>query len=158
VAALVGGAVAADLVDSSASALAGARDNLERNGIEADRAAFHREDCVRFLRERPIPHQLVILDPPAFAKRRHEVPGAVTAYREINRLVLAKVPPGALLLTCSCSYHVDASLFQTVVFHAARDAGRTVRIIQRHRLAADHPINVFHPETEYLTSLLLEVG
>jgi 23S rRNA (cytosine1962-C5)-methyltransferase len=157
VAALAGGADSAVLVDSSSPALEGARRNLERNGV-ADRATLHREDCVRYLRERALEQDLVILDPPAFAKRRSDVEGAVRGYREINRLVLQKAPRGALLLSCSCSYHVDAALFQATVFRAARDAGRPVRILARHRLAADHPVNVFHPETEYLKSLLLEVG
>ena len=157
VAALAGGAERALLVDSSGPALDGARANLERNGF-SDRAVLRREDCFEYLREQQISQDLVILDPPAFARRRQDVPGALRGYREINRLAVQKAPRGGLILSCSCSYHVDTALFQTTVFHAARDAGRPVRVLARHRLASDHPINIFHPETEYLKSLLLEVG
>jgi 23S rRNA (cytosine1962-C5)-methyltransferase len=158
VAALAGGARDSTLVDSSVAALESARVNLELNGAGSERARTVREDVFRYLGEAPLDQDLVILDPPAFAKTRHEVSGALRGYHAINRMVLARVRPGTLVLTCSCSYHVDAALFQTTVFQAAREAGRPVRIIHRHRLASDHPINIFHPETEYLKSLLLWVG
>lgn len=157
VAALAGGAASADLVDSSAGALEGARANLELNGV-GGRSTFERDDCFRYLRDRSLDHGLLILDPPAFARRRQDLPGAVKGYRELNRLVLQKAPTGALILSCSCSYHVDPALFQTILFQAAREVARPVRIVARHRLASDHPVNVFHPETEYLKSVLMEVG
>jgi len=100
----------------------------------------------------------MILDPPPFARRKQDVGGALRGYREINRLAMEKAPPGALLLSFSCSYHVGPELFQTVLFQAARDARRGVRILERHRLAADHPVNIFHPETEYLKGMLLEIS
>jgi 23S rRNA (cytosine1962-C5)-methyltransferase len=99
----------------------------------------------------------VILDPPAFAKKKDDVADALRGYRDINRLAISKLPPGSLLLTSSCSYHVDERLFQKVVFQAALQSGRAVRIIGRHRLAPDHPINIYHPEGDYLKSLLLYV-
>lgn len=158
VAALSGGARDATLVDSSASALESARVNLDLNGVGEDRARRVRADVFRYLGEAPLDQELVVLDPPAFAKTRHEVSGALRGYHAVNRMVLGRVRPGTLVLTCSCSYHVDAELFQTTVFQAAREAGRPVRILARHRLASDHPVNIFHPETEYLKSLLLWVG
>lgn len=158
VAALWGGALQVELVDSSAAALGGARANLELNGLADRRAELHREDCFRFLRERGLDFDLMILDPPPFARRKQDVGGALRGYREINRLAMEKAPPGALLLSFSCSYHVGPELFQTVLFQAARDARRGVRILERHRLAADHPVNIFHPETEYLKGMLLEIS
>ena len=72
-------------------------------------------------------------------------------------MAFQKIAPGGLLLTCSCSYQMSPEIFQTAVFHAALQAKRNVRIIQKHHLAADHPVNLFHPETDYLKSLLLWV-
>lgn len=158
VAALAGGSPQATLVDSSAGALEGARANLELNGVSAERTRIVRADVFKYLGEAPLDQELIILDPPAFAKTRHEVPGALRGYHAINRIVLGKARPGTLVLTCSCSYHVNPELFQTTVFQAGREAGRPVRVLHRHHLAADHPINLFHPETEYLKSLLLWVG
>ena len=75
----------------------------------------------------------------------------------VNRLAIEKCLPGSLLLTCSCSYFVDEKLFQQIIFQAAVEAGRKVRIIQKHHLAIDYPINIFHPEGDYLKSLLVYV-
>jgi 23S rRNA (cytosine1962-C5)-methyltransferase len=111
------------------------------------------------LRRSPLPHayDFIVLDPPAFAKRSSDIDQAKKAYTDLNRLALHMLPPGGLLLTCSCSYQMDAQLFQTVVFHAARQAKRFVRILHRHRQAFDHPVNLYHPEADYLKSLLLWV-
>ena len=93
----------------------------------------------------------------AFAKRKTDVVQACRGYKDINRLAIQKVRPQGLVMTCSCSHFVDEKLFQQVVFQAAGEAGRRVRIIQRHRQALDHPVNIFHPETEYLKGFLLYV-
>jgi 23S rRNA (cytosine1962-C5)-methyltransferase len=111
-----------------------------------------------FLRRSPLAYDLVVLDPPAFAKRKKDIVPACRGYKDINRVALQKMPPGSLLLTCSCSYYVDEALFQKVVFQAAAEAKRFVRIIGKHHLAADHPINICHPEGDYLKSLLLFVA
>jgi 23S rRNA (cytosine1962-C5)-methyltransferase len=97
------------------------------------------------------------LDPPAFAKRQKDVVAACRGYKDINRIAMEKMPKGSLLLTSSCSYHVDEALFQTVVFQASVEAKRTVKILSRHRMAPDHPINICHPESDYLKSLLVYV-
>lgn len=157
--ALLGGAVAADAVDYDAQALATAATHMAMNGVESHRFASFSEDVFNFLRRKPYPHNydFIILDPPAFAKRSADLEPAKKAYTDLNRLALQALPRGGLLLTCSCSYQMDTETFQTMVFNAARQAKRSVKIIQRHRLAIDHPVNLFHPETEYLKSQLLWV-
>ncbi|MBI5155736.1 class I SAM-dependent rRNA methyltransferase [Candidatus Peregrinibacteria bacterium] len=155
--ALAGGAVHADAVDYDAAALNQAKENMALNEIDPAKFATFAQDVFLFLRNRPLPrtYDFIILDPPAFAKRSSDLEQAKKAYTDLNRLAMQVLPPGSLLLTCSCSFQVDAGLFQTIVFHAARQAKRNVRILQRHRHAFDHPINLFHPEVDYLKSLLL---
>ncbi len=155
--ALAGGALAADAVDYDAAALEQAKQNMALNEVSPEKFAVYAQDVFLFLRNRPLPrtYDFIILDPPAFAKRSSDLEQAKKAYTDLNRLAMQVLPPGSLLLTCSCSFQVDAGLFQTIVFHAARQAKRSVRILQRHRHAFDHPINLFHPEVDYLKSLLL---
>ena len=153
--AMKGGATQVDTVDISTDAIGLAQKNTSLNKIDADKHNFIAEDVFQFLREKPLEYDLIILDPPAFTKRKTDIIQACRGYKDINRLAIKKIPSGSLLLTSSCSYHIDEKLFQTVVFQAAAEAGRSVRIIGRHRLALDHPINIFHPEGEYLKSLLL---
>ncbi len=158
VAALAGGAKKADSVDLSEDAIAMARENVKRNGFSEKKAGFVNHDVFEFLRSADLSeYDFIVLDPPAFTKRKDDVIRACRGYKDINRLALKGIAPGGLLLTSSCSYHVEPALFQTVVFQAALEAGRNVRIVQRHHLAADHPINLYHPEGEYLKSLLLYV-
>jgi len=155
--ALAGGAVAADAVDYDAGALERAKQHMTMNGIADGLLTTYAEDVFEFLRRKPLPHayDFIILDPPAFAKRSTDLDQAKRAYTDLNRMAMQALPPGSLLLTCSCSYQVDVPLFQTIVFHAARQANRNVRILQRHRQAYDHPVNLYHPEVDYLKSLLL---
>jgi 23S rRNA (cytosine1962-C5)-methyltransferase len=157
--ALLGGAVAADAVDYDEQALERVRGHVALNGIEDSRIGVYREDAFDFLRRNPLPrnYDFIVLDPPAFAKRSTDLDQAKKAYTDLNRLALQALPPGGLLLTCSCSYQMQSELFQTAVFHAARQAGRNVRILQRHRQAMDHPVSIYHPESDYLKSLLLTV-
>lgn len=155
--AAAGGAAVVDSVDISEPAMQMAKRNMDLNGFSSSSHHFHAADVFEFLRDKALEYDLVILDPPAFAKRQKDVVSACRGYKDINRLAMEKMPKGSILLTSSCSYHVDAALFQTVVFQAAVEANRTVRIIGRHRIAADHPINICHPEGDYLKSLLLYV-
>jgi 23S rRNA (cytosine1962-C5)-methyltransferase len=157
VCALLGGALRADSVDTSAVALELAQENFELNGLPADSGLFFTADVFEFLREPALDHDFVILDPPAFAKRRTDVVAACRGYKDINRLALQRLRAPGLLLTFSCSHFVDEVLFQQVVFQAAHEAGRRVRILQKHRQAFDHPVNVYHPETAYLKGFLLYV-
>lgn len=153
--ALKGGARQVDSVDISSKASLLARKNTEINGFDLEKHAIFEEDVFAFLRRSSLQYDLVILDPPAFAKKRNDVENACKAYKEINQGAMAKMPAGSLLLTCSCSYHIDGELFQNLLFQAASEAGRNVRIIGRHIQAQDHPISLYHPEGEYLKSILL---
>ncbi len=155
--ALHGGATAVDTVDISNDAIALAVRNSIVNGFSDDRHRGITADAFEYLRTDPLHYELIILDPPAFAKKKTDVVSACRGYKDINRLAMEKMPPGSLLVTSSCSYHVDEKLFQTVVFQAALEAKRDVRIISRHAQAADHPVNIYHPEGEYLKSLVLFV-
>jgi len=154
--AAAGGAMKVDSVDISEKAIALARTNLELNPKVPGNCYV--EDVFTFLREHPLDYDLVILDPPAFAKKQKDVMQGCRGYKDINRVALQKMPPGSTLLTCSCSHFVDERLFQMVVFQAAAEARRAVQIIGRHTLAPDHPINLAHPEGGYLKSLLLRVN
>lgn len=155
VSALAGGALLADSVDASKMAVTLAERNVSLNGLKAEGSRFLKADAFDFLKTDPLDYDLVILDPPAFAKTRGEVKGALRGYREINREAMRKMPDGSLLLTASCSYYVDPPLFERTVVQAALDAGREVRIIGRHIQAPDHPVNLYHEESDYLKSLLL---
>ncbi len=157
--ALLGGAKTADAVDYDAAAIARAKEHVAINKLPAAIFGAYAEDAFQFMRKIPLPRQydFIILDPPAFAKRSSDLDQAKHAYTDLNRLALQVLPPGGLLLTCSCSYQVDVQLFQTLIFHAARQAKREVKILERHRQAFDHPINLYHPEADYLKSLLLWV-
>ena len=157
VSAVLGGAVRADSIDTSAAALALAEENFELNGLPSDSGAFFHGDVFEFLREPALDHDFIILDPPAFAKKRTDVVAACRGYKDINRLAFQRVWAPGLVLTFSCSHFVDEGLFQQVVFQAAREAGRRVRILQKHRQAFDHPVNIYHPETVYLKGFLLYV-
>lgn len=153
--ALAGGAKNVDSVDISDDAIETAQKNVALNGLDPQLHGCYTEDVFLFLRERALPYDLVILDPPAFAKKQKDVISACRGYKDINRLAMQKMPPRSLLLTCSCSHYVDEELFTKVLFQAALEARREVRIVGRHRLGADHPINLFHPESSYLKSFLL---
>lgn len=154
--AAAGGAKQVDTLDISEKAIALARTNMQLNAPSTE-GQFFADDVFTFLREHPLPYELVILDPPAFAKRQKDVVQACRGYKDINRLAMLKMPSNSTLITCSCSHFVDEKLFQTVVFQAATEARRSVQILGRHLLAPDHPINLSHPEGSYLKSLYLHV-
>lgn len=155
VAALAGGAASVTSVDISKPAIALLEENVALNHFPKQPAFA--QDVFTFLRENPLDYDIVILDPPAFAKRAKDVVQACRGYKDLNRVAMKSMPAGALLLTASCSHFVDEKLFQQVVFQASREAGREVQIVARHRLAEDHPVNLACPEGEYLKSLLLRV-
>lgn len=153
-AALKGGASVVHSVEISEEACKLA----ERHNFDSSRHSIFQADAFDFLRTKPLNYDIVILDPPAFAKKRSDVVMASKGYREINRAALQKMPPGSLLLTCSCSSYIDAPLFQQLIFQASSDAGRSVIILGRHIQAPDHPVSIYHPEGAYLKSLLLYIG
>lgn len=154
-AALKGGALSATSVDICPDALRLAKRNCALNGFTQERHTSVTGDVFDYLKETSLPFDFVILDPPAFAKKRSDVMNACRGYKEINRLAMQKMPPGSLLLTSSCSHHIDETLFQNLLFQAALEAGRTAKILSHHHNAFDHPLSLYHPEGHYLKSLLL---
>ena len=160
VAALAGGARRVTHVDVSKAALDLAYENHERNAQPADRVAVAAADVFDDLRARVQAGErwdLVVTDPPAFAKRRGDVDRACRGYKDINRLALKLLRPGGLLLACSCSGPIDPVLFQKVLFSAALDAGVRARILERRGAGPDHPVSLDCPEGEYLKAFLLSV-
>lgn len=152
-----GGALSVDSVEISEKAVEMAQRNMVLNGFTGDHYRHEAKDVFQFLRQKEFPYDLVILDPPAFAKRKEDIVSACRGYKDINRLALQQMSSQSILLTSSCSYHVNEALFQKVIFQASIEANKKVRIISRHHLASDHPINICHPEGEYLKSLLLYI-
>jgi 23S rRNA (cytosine1962-C5)-methyltransferase len=158
VAALAGGATRVAHVDTSAAALELARENHRLNGQDTGRVSFAAADAFEDLRARVQAGEtwdLVITDPPAFAKKRGDVDRACRGYKDINRLALKLLSPGGLLLACSCSGPIDPALFQKVLFAAALDAGVTARLLERRGAGPDHPVSIDCPEGEYLKAFLL---
>jgi 23S rRNA (cytosine1962-C5)-methyltransferase len=158
IAALAGGASRAVDVDSSAAALALAREQRTANGLASADEDFVEADVFDELRHRVQGSErwdLVVCDPPAFAKKRADVDRAARGYKDVNRLAMQLVAPGGWLLTCSCSGLVDADLFQKIVFGASLDAARSFSIAARQGAGPDHPVSIDCPEGEYLKGLWL---
>ena len=153
-----GGASHVVSVDSSEDACRLARENTLLNHFDLSSHEVVAGNVFPYLRRDSFPFDLVILDPPAFAKQRKEVQDACRGYKEINRAVFERLPPHSFLLTCSCSHFVSPELFQQVIFQAAMEANREVVICSRHIQTPDHPISLYHPEGEYLKSLFLHVN
>lgn len=151
--ALRGGATDVHSVDSCQEATSAAQKNVSLNGFSSHTAFT--EDAFGFLKRSSLDYDLIILDPPAFAKKRADVPAACHGYKAINRLVMERARPGTLLLSCSCSYYIDQKLFQSLLFQSAQEANRDVQILSSHPQAYDHPVSLYHPEGDYLKSLLL---
>lgn len=153
--AAAGGATAVENVDVSAGAIEVARQNHALNGSEA---TFTVADVFQYVRRRD-GHEfdLLICDPPAFAKSRGDIDRAARGYKDVNLFALGKVAPGGLMMTFSCSGHVSLDLFQKIIFAAALDAGRHVSFLRRLTAADDHPVSLYCPEGEYLKGFLLEV-
>ncbi len=157
IAALKGGAVKVDSVEISRKVEPLLMKNIALNDCEEARHRFFGEDVFEFL-SRPLEdYDLIILDPPAFAKKRSDVDAACRGYKQLFAQVLKKARRGTMLLFSSCSHYVDEKLLQMLAFQSAIETGRMVTLLSRHRQAFDHPISVFHPEGEYLKSLLLYI-
>jgi 23S rRNA (cytosine1962-C5)-methyltransferase len=145
-------------VDMGAAALEAARRNQQLNSI--GNVAFREANAFDLLKEYDEVgrrFQMVILDPPAFAKNRDSLPAAQRGYKEINLRALKILEPGGYLVTCSCSYHVSEALFLQLVAEAANDARRTVAVVERRTQAEDHPILLTMPETHYLKCIIIRV-
>jgi len=157
--ALNGGAAHVDSVDSSRKAMDMVVKNVELNGFtEGVEHTSYCEDAIEFMRKcEGNKYDLMIVDPPAFAKHRGALDNALRAYKRLNALAIEKVKPGGVVFTYSCSQVVDKINFALAVFSAAAQTGRRVRILHRLTQPADHPVNIYHPEGEYLKGLVLLV-
>ncbi len=153
--AAAGGAASVENVDISAGAIEVARQNHALNGF--DDASFVVADAFDYVRKTASRFDLLICDPPAFAKSRGDIDRAARGYKDINLFAMKLLDPGARMLTFSCSGHMSLDLFQKVIFSAAQDAGRRVAFVRRLTAAPDHPVSLFCPEGEYLKGFLLEV-
>ena len=155
--AMRGGANLVHSVDSSQKAIDLTKANVELNFPNDNRHEAFAEDAFKFLDKMKSPYDLIILDPPAFAKHKDALRNALKGYTRLNKKAFEKILPGGILFTFSCSQAVNKEQFRTAVFTAAASAGRKVRILHQLHQPADHPINIYHPEGEYLKGLVLYV-
>ena len=152
-----GGAREITLVDSSEEALAIAEKHFALNQMEKIPHQFIRGDAFEIMRGLEPGYDILILDPPPFAKRKGHIAGASRGYKDLNLWAFRLLNKEGLLFTFSCSHHVSWDLFQKIVFSAALDSGRSVQLIGRMGHPWDHPINLCHPEGEYLRGLICRV-
>lgn len=155
--AMRGGARLVHSVDSSAKAIDLTNENVQLNFPGDPRHQAFAEDAFKYLDRMGDQYDLIILDPPAFAKHKDALRNALQGYRKLNAKAFEKIRPGGILFTFSCSQVVTKENFRTAVFTAAALSGRSVRILHQLTQPADHPVNIYHPEGEYLKGLVLYV-
>ncbi|WP_277232754.1 class I SAM-dependent rRNA methyltransferase [Phocaeicola salanitronis] len=155
--AMRGGAKLVHSVDSSAKAIDLTNENVKLNFPDDPRHQAYAEDAFKFLDRMGDQYDLIILDPPAFAKHRDALRNALRGYTKLNAKAFEKIRPGGILFTFSCSQVVTKENFRNAVFTAAAQAGRSVRILHQLTQPGDHPVNIYHPEGEYLKGLVLYV-
>jgi 16S rRNA G966 N2-methylase RsmD len=155
-AAIAGEATLAHSLDSSKKAI----ELTEANVLLNDMGKNHQSivaDTMEYIKELPEAYDIIILDPPAFAKHKDKRHKAIQGYKRLNAHAIRQIKPGGLIFTYSCSQVVDKSLFTNTIIAAAIESGRKVRILEQLHQPADHPINAFHPEGEYLKGLVIQV-
>lgn len=155
--AMRGGANLVHSVDSSAKAIDLTNENVQLNFPGDPRHQAFAEDAFKYLDRMGDQYDLIILDPPAFAKHRDAVRNALRGYTKLNAKAFEKIRPGGILFTFSCSQVVNKDNFRNAVFTAAAQSGRSVRILHQLTQPGDHPVNIYHPEGEYLKGLVLYV-
>ena len=155
--ALRGGALQVHSVDSSAKAIALTEANATLNFPSDSRHEAICADAFRYLETSGSDYDLIVLDPPAFAKHKGALQSALKGYTRLNAIAFEKIRPGGIIFTFSCSQAVNAAQFRLAVFTAAARSGRHVRILHQLHQPADHPVCIYHPEGEYLKGLVLEV-
>lgn len=155
--AMRGGAKLVHSVDSSAKAIELTNANVQMNFPNDERHASFCDDAFKFLDSHDAQYDLMVLDPPAFAKHRGALRNALKGYTRLNLKGFERIKPGGILFTFSCSQVVTKDNFRNAVFTAAAQAGRNVRILHQLHQPADHPVNIYHPESEYLKGLVLYV-
>jgi len=144
-------------VDQSSEAVLQARSNAIRNGMD-DRCRFMEDEAFHFLKNvEKGSYDVIILDPPAFAKTKRARPEAQKGYTDLNRRALLALNPGGLLISCSCSYHMNADIFREAILQAAQASSRQLRLLETRGQALDHPVLLAMPETRYLKCYFLEV-
>lgn len=151
-----GGASAVTSVDSSQPALNLAAEHFKLNKLSTPHKIV-KQDVFEYLREDKSEFDLIILDPPAFCKSKHQIDQAARGYKDINLSAIKRITRGGFLFTASCSSFISPDLFQKIIFGAAKDTSRDLRIIQKTSHAIDHPISIYHPEGEYLKGLLCQI-
>jgi len=154
--AIAGDALLAHSLDSSKKAIELTDANVMLNKME-DKHKSIVADTMEYIRELPESYDIIILDPPAFAKHRDKRHKAIQGYKRLNEHAIRQIKPGGLIFTFSCSQVVDKFLFNNTIIAAAIESGRKVRIIEQLHQPADHPVNAFHPEGEYLKGLVIQV-
>ena len=154
--AIQNGATLVHSLDSSKKAIELTEQNVVLNGY-GDRHASILADAMEYMKDLKEDYDIIVLDPPAFAKHRDKRHKAIQGYKRLNAHAIRQIKPGGLIFTFSCSQVVDKYLFNNTVIAAAIEAGRNVRIIEQLHQPGDHPINAFHPEGEYLKGLVIEV-
>ncbi|MDR1200948.1 MAG: class I SAM-dependent rRNA methyltransferase [Tannerellaceae bacterium] len=155
--AMRGGAGLVHSVDSSSKAILLTKKNVELNFPNDTRHEAYTEDAFKYLEKMGHNYNLIVLDPPAFAKHKNVLRNALQGYRKLNAIAFEKIQPGGILFTFSCSQVVSKENFRLAVFSAAAQSGRSVRILHQLTQPADHPVNIYHPEGEYLKGLVLYV-
>lgn len=155
--ALRGGAKSVDSVDVSEKAIELVNKNVERNFPSLTNHHAYTQEAFEYLAGCKDKYDLIILDPPAFAKHRDAIKNALRGYQRLNAKGIEQLRPGGILFTFSCSQAIDKEMFRLAVFSAAAQVGRKVRILHQLHQPQDHPINIFHPEGEYLKGLVLQV-
>ncbi|WP_243421781.1 class I SAM-dependent rRNA methyltransferase [Marinifilum breve] len=155
--AMRGGAELVHSVDSSSRAIDITKENVELNFPDDKRHEAFAEDAFKFLDQSSQKYDLIVLDPPAFAKHKKVLDNALKGYKRLNKKGFEQIKPGGILFTFSCSQAVSKEDFRKAVFVAAANAGRTVRVLHQLTQPADHPVNIYHPEGEYLKGLVLYV-
>ena len=155
--ALRGGASLVHSVDSSAKAISLTNENITLNFPEDLRHQSFTDDAFKFMENIDDKYDLIVLDPPAFAKHRNVLRNALQGYRKLNAIAFKKIKSGGIIFTFSCSQIVSKNDFRLAVFSAAAQSGRVVRILHQLTQPIDHPVNIYHPEGEYLKGLVLQV-
>jgi 23S rRNA (cytosine1962-C5)-methyltransferase len=155
--ALHGGAASVDSVDSSVQAVELTKQNVSLNPEGAGRHQIYTADAFSFLNDIADKYDVIILDPPAFAKHTDALDNALMAYKRLNAKAIEQIRPGGIIFTFSCSQVVNRENFRRSVFVAAANTGRNVRVLHQLVQPPDHPVSIFHPEGEYLKGLVLEV-
>jgi 23S rRNA (cytosine1962-C5)-methyltransferase len=154
---LSGGVQHVDSVDISAPALNWAAENVSQNQFDLNKVQFITADVFKYLRETDRKYDLIVLDPPKFAKHPGEVERAARGYKDINLQAFKKIEAGGLVFTFSCSNAIDSRLFRQIVFAAAADAQRPIQVLHTLSAGSDHPVNIAHKEGEYLKGLVLQI-